>query len=124
MTVVNMISSCRAIHDPKGELQPTALAGSQNIMLLYRFTLDLVPVDVLATWVGAPPLFFYYKVASFEELNLSVRQSTKIVHQESIADFFPFLGCYFGGKESNCPQRICCGLLVPSKNPPKKLLQL
>ena len=26
-------------------------------LVLYRFTLDLVPTDVLATWVGAP-LFF------------------------------------------------------------------
>ena len=57
MTVINMISSCRVFHDPKGELQPTALASSLNIMLLNRLTLDLVPADVLATWVGAP-LFF------------------------------------------------------------------
>ena len=56
------MTSYWAIYDPKGELQPTALAGSQNIMMLYRFTLDLVHADVLATWVGAPPFFYVINV--------------------------------------------------------------
>ena len=57
LTIVNIALSSYWANDPKGELQPTASAGSQNIMMMHRFTFNPVFADVLATRVGAP-LFY------------------------------------------------------------------
>ena len=49
-------------------------------------------------------------------------QKSPPVHRKKSANFFSFLAYYFGGQESDCPQRICCGQFwSPQKILPKSL---